>query len=58
MGLQTEEKANISFFKNPVPGRTIGLLTHHHFAKKKLLGLLQKAILNKIKLIGKPFKTF
>ncbi|MBS1486127.1 MAG: LysR family transcriptional regulator [Bacteroidetes bacterium] len=47
-----KEKEQVSFFKNPIPYRNIGLIFHKHFAKKKILHLLQKEIVEKIA----PFK--
>lgn len=44
----TEELKFVHHFKEPVPFRTIGLITHHHFPKERLLDVLQKKILNKI----------
>jgi len=43
-----DELKFVHHFKEPVPFRTIGLLTHHHFPKERLLDVLQKKILNKI----------
>lgn len=39
-----EEKRNIVEFKNPVPVRSVGLLTHKYFVKKRLANELQKII--------------
>ncbi|KAB2914349.1 MAG: LysR family transcriptional regulator [Bacteroidetes bacterium] len=45
--LSNEEKALISNFIDPAPYRSIGLVTHRHFVKKKILDMLQKEILAK-----------
>ena len=42
------EKKYLSHFSSPVPYRTVGLIVHHHFVKKKLLQILQKEIVSKI----------
>lgn len=39
-----QEKQRLSQFSNPVPYRTIGLVVHRHFVKKRLLEILQKDI--------------
>ncbi len=46
-----QEKAHLSEFKAPVPYRTIGLVVHRHFVKKKLLEALQREIIEKVSLI-------
>lgn len=45
------EKMHLSQFSSPVPYRTIGLVVHRHFVKKKLLEILQKDIMNNISLV-------
>lgn len=45
--LSNEEKACISNFTPPTPYRTIGLVTHRHFVKKKILEMLQEEIVTK-----------
>ncbi len=47
--LSEEEKSRISNFKAPAPYRTIGLVTHRHFVKKKILDMLQNEIVSKTK---------
>lgn len=42
------EKRNLSLFSAPVPYRSIGLVVHRHFVKKKLLETLQQAIVKKV----------
>ncbi len=42
------EKEHLSNFTSPVPFRTVGLIVHRHFVKKKLLVILQKIITHKI----------
>jgi LysR family hydrogen peroxide-inducible transcriptional activator len=42
------EKKLISNFANPVPYRSIGLVVHRHFVKKKILHILQKEIIEKV----------
>ena len=41
-----KEKRHVSQFKSPVPYRTVGLVVHRHFVKKKILENLQKDIMN------------
>jgi LysR family hydrogen peroxide-inducible transcriptional activator len=43
-----QEKEHLSNFTSPVPFRTVGLIVHRHFVKKKLLVILQKIITQKI----------
>jgi len=43
-----QEKKHLSNFTSPVPFRTIGIIVHRHFVKKKLLNILQQMITNKI----------
>lgn len=42
--LLDNNRNKINEFKNPVPMRTVGLVVHQHFVKKKLLNLLQQEI--------------
>jgi LysR family hydrogen peroxide-inducible transcriptional activator len=42
------EKEHLSHFNSPVPYRTVGLVVHRHFVKKKLLHMLQNEIISKI----------
>jgi len=42
--LSVEEQENVIPFSVPVPVRSIGLVTHKHFVKKKLLRELEKTI--------------
>jgi len=44
LNLTKEEKDKLVSFEFPTPVRTIGLITHEHFVKKKLLLQLQKTI--------------
>jgi len=44
------EKKHVSYFSEPVPYRSIGLVVHRHFVKKRLLETLQKNITEKINL--------
>ncbi len=46
-----EEKTKIRNFISPVPYRSIGLVTHRHFVKKKILEMLQKEIISKTKML-------
>lgn len=48
LDLSEKEKKQISQFSAPVPYRSIGLVVHRHFAKKKILNILQKDIIDKI----------
>ncbi len=52
LNLSKEDKKHIGYFKNPVPFRNIGLITHQHFTKKRILGLLEKKIIGKIKSVS------
>lgn len=42
--LSEEDRQYVTKFKNPAPSRTIGLLVHRHFIRKKLLNLLRQEI--------------
>lgn len=42
------ERKHVSVFSSPTPYRTVSLVVHRHFVKKKLLEVLQKDIANKI----------
>lgn len=42
------EKNKITYFNNPVPVRTIGLVVHRHFVKQQLLQVLKEDIQSKI----------
>lgn len=46
--LAREEHKYIRQFSAPVPMRTVGLIVHKHFVKKKVLELLQKEIIKKV----------
>lgn len=50
--LPEEEAKHISLFKKPVPDRTIALVTHRHFVRKRILQLLRNIIKEKMKLLG------
>lgn len=43
-----QEQSHLSNFISPIPYRTVGMVVHRHFVKKKLLTLLQQMIANKI----------
>ncbi len=45
----TEEKKLLKPFVTPIPIRTVGLVTHTYFVKKKIVDLLRKEILTKVK---------
>jgi LysR family hydrogen peroxide-inducible transcriptional activator len=45
--LSAKDKKHISVFKNPLPYRSVGLITHRHFVKKKLLNSLRDEIVLK-----------
>ncbi|HBH21855.1 MAG TPA: DNA-binding transcriptional regulator OxyR [Cytophagales bacterium] len=49
LGLTEEENKHISGFVEPVPYRSVGLVVHRHFVKKKILENLQNEITDKIK---------
>jgi LysR family hydrogen peroxide-inducible transcriptional activator len=42
------EKMHLGNFISPVPYRTVGLVVHRHFVKKKLLAVLKQDIIEKI----------
>lgn len=44
LDFSVEEKKNLVEFKNPMPVRSVGLLTHKFFVKKRLANELQKII--------------
>ena len=44
LDLPEEEKVNVVEFKNPVPSRSVGILTHNFFVKKRLASELRKII--------------
>lgn len=46
--LSESEKAHLQYMQSPVPGRTVGLIVHRHFVKKKLLNELMEAIQGKM----------
>lgn len=43
-----QEKKQLSNFASPVPYRSVGLVVHRHFVKKKILSMLQKDIVEKV----------
>lgn len=43
-----QEKKHLSYFLPPVPYRTIGLVVHRHFVKKKLLNILKEDVQKKV----------
>lgn len=43
----SREREHLSHFSTPLPYRSIGLITHRHFVKKRLLDILQKEIIAK-----------
>ena len=43
-----QEKSHVSEFLSPVPYRSIGLVVHRHFVKKKLLIALQQEVTEKV----------
>lgn len=48
LSLSDSDSRYVSYFKNPMPYRTVSLLVHQHFPKKKLLTLLAEEIREKI----------
>ena len=59
--LAKDEKQKLVPFNNPTPVRTIGLITHKHFVKRKLLKKLQSVIQESVVLLipsGLEIKTF
>jgi LysR family hydrogen peroxide-inducible transcriptional activator len=49
LDLLSYDKKHISEFSKPIPFRSVGIITHRHFVKKKLLKLLANQIQTKIK---------
>lgn len=47
--LTAREKKRVSQFTSPVPFRSVGLVVHTHFVKRKVLELLQEEIKNAVK---------
>ena len=43
-----KEKMHVTEFLSPVPYRSVGLVVHQHFVKKRLLDILQKEIISKV----------
>lgn len=43
-----EQKKHLSSFTLPIPYRTVGMVVHQHFVKKKLLDILQKKITERV----------
>ena len=48
MDLSASDKKHISEFSKPIPFRSVGIITHRHFVKKKLLEKLAAEIQSKI----------
>lgn len=48
LDLSQMEKAHISRFTDPVPFRSVGLVVHRHFVKKRILKMLEGEILEKV----------
>ena len=48
INLNEKDIENLVHFKSPLPVRSIGLVTHQHFVKKKLLIHLEKAIIKSV----------
>lgn len=58
LGLSDTQRKHLWQIAAPVPIRSVGLLVHRHFVKKKILALLQEAIKNHIKLyLGESHET-
>jgi LysR family transcriptional regulator, hydrogen peroxide-inducible genes activator len=55
--LSETEKKQIQTFSAPVPYRSVGLVVHRHFVKKKILSMLQKDIKEKVEPLL-PQKTY
>lgn len=47
--LPDSERSNLIEFMDPVPVRSVGLLTHKHFVKKRLLTKLETTIQQSIR---------
>lgn len=48
LDLSVKQQQHLWHLQSPVPVRSIGLVTHQHFVKHKILKLLKNAILNKV----------
>lgn len=48
IGMSQTEMSHISQFADPVPMRSIGIVVHRHFVKKKILDILQKDIAERV----------
>lgn len=48
LSFSNEEREHLSDFIPPIPYRTIGLVVHRHFVKRKMLSSLQKSIVEKM----------
>jgi LysR family hydrogen peroxide-inducible transcriptional activator len=46
-----KEKNHISEFSPPIPYRSVGIITHRHFVKKKISNILQQAIQSKVNVL-------
>lgn len=52
-----QDQLHLTNFVEPVPFRTVGIVVHHHFVKKKLLSILHQTILQQIeKVLPQPTK--
>ncbi|MCZ2222532.1 MAG: hydrogen peroxide-inducible genes activator [Chitinophagales bacterium] len=57
--LSAKQLKQIRYFKNPIPVREVSIVTHRHFAKKRLVDTLRKEILSVLpEKIMKNKKTF
>lgn len=43
-----QEKTHLNTFLSPIPYRSVGLVVHRHFVKKKLLEILKKDIIDRV----------
>lgn len=46
--LSAKERKKVIYFKDPVPYRSVGIVVHKHFVRKKILSLLKEEIIQKI----------
>lgn len=50
-GMSEEDASHISYFSDPVPFRSVGLVVHRHFVKRKILEMLKDEIVSKVGLV-------
>lgn len=48
LDMTVKQQQHLRYFKQPAPVREVSLITHRHFAKKKLVELLRQVIINAV----------